>query len=117
MECDRKPMRVQNLCNACYLKHYFARHPDRHYTQSVSYRRSDLWTDLAALTNLKHKEAEAIVAVVLKVMADAIKRGEEISIPGFGLFGIRSKIVFGTRRKWCYFLPAKELRDMVRKGI
>ena len=49
---------------------------------------SDLVTAVAAALDLSRKQAEATVAAVLNPITDALGRGEEVKLKGFGAFEI-----------------------------
>ena len=51
--------------------------------------RKDLIDRVARKFGLKKKEAEAIVRFVFQEIAEAVKRGERVSIQGFGAFELR----------------------------
>ena len=51
--------------------------------------RKDLIDRVAGKFGLKKKEAEAIVKFVFQEIAETVKRGERVSIQGFGAFELR----------------------------
>ena len=51
--------------------------------------RKDLIDRVAEEFGLKKKDAEAIVKFVFQEIAEAVKRGERVSIQGFGVFELR----------------------------
>ena len=51
--------------------------------------RKDLIDRVAKEFGLKKKDAEAIVKFVFREIAEAVKRGERVSIQGFGAFELR----------------------------
>ena len=51
--------------------------------------RKDLIDRVARKFGLKKKEAESIVRFVFQEIAEAVKRGERVSIQGFGAFELR----------------------------
>jgi len=51
--------------------------------------RKDLIDRVAKEFGLKKKEAEAIVKFVFQEIAETVKRGERVSIQGFGAFELR----------------------------
>jgi DNA-binding protein HU-beta len=82
--------------------------------------RKDLINRVAERFGLKRKEAEAIVKFIFQEIAETVKKGERVSIQGFGAFELRelkernmvnprtkemvkvprrSKIVFVSKRK------------------
>lgn len=51
--------------------------------------RKDLIDKVAKQFGLKKKEADAIVKFIFKEIAETVKRGERVSIQGFGAFELR----------------------------
>jgi len=51
--------------------------------------RKDLIDKVAREFGLKKKEADAIVKFIFKEIAETVKRGERVSIQGFGAFELR----------------------------
>jgi DNA-binding protein HU-beta len=51
--------------------------------------RRDLIDRVAEKFGLKKKEAEAIVKFIFQQIAETVKRGERVSIQGFGAFELR----------------------------
>ncbi len=51
--------------------------------------RKDLIDKVAKEFGLKKKDAEAIVKFIFREIAEAVKRGERVSIQGFGAFELR----------------------------
>ena len=51
--------------------------------------RKDLIDRVAKEFELKKKDAEAIVKFIFQEIAEAVKRGERVSIQGFGAFELR----------------------------
>ena len=51
--------------------------------------RKDLIDKVAKEFGLKKKDAEAIVKFIFREIAGAVKRGERVSIQGFGAFELR----------------------------
>jgi len=51
--------------------------------------RKDLIDKVAKEFGLKKKEADAIVKFIFKEIAETIKKGERVSIQGFGAFELR----------------------------
>jgi len=51
--------------------------------------RKDLIDKVAKEFGLKKKEADAIVKFIFKEIAETVKRGERVSIQGFGAFELR----------------------------
>ena len=51
--------------------------------------RKDLINRVAEKFGLKKKEAEAIVKFIFQEIAETVKKGERVSIQGFGAFELR----------------------------
>ena len=51
--------------------------------------RKDLIDKVAKEFGLKKKDAEAIVKFIFREISEAVKRGERVSIQGFGAFELR----------------------------
>jgi len=51
--------------------------------------RKDLIDKVAKEFGLKKKEADAIVKFIFKEIAETVKKGERVSIQGFGAFELR----------------------------
>ena len=51
--------------------------------------RKDLIDRVAEKFGLKKKEAEAIVKFIFQEIAEAVRKGERVSIQGFGAFELR----------------------------
>lgn len=85
----------------------------------------DLAEHLAGAHDLTKTAAKAIVEDVLKGIADAAKKGEEVSLNGFGKFKVQHKPAREGRNpstgatikiaasKKVVFQPAKALKDAV----
>ena len=83
--------------------------------------RKDLIDRVAKEFGLKKKDAEAIVKFVFQEIAEAVKRGERVSIQGFGAFELRElkrrkiknprtgRIIEISGRKRVGFLPRFEV--------
>ena len=53
--------------------------------------RSELVSNVAAGTSLSKSDAAAAITAVLATIADALARGETVSIAGFGTFSTRDR--------------------------
>jgi len=51
--------------------------------------KKDLINNMSRTFNLKKKEAKALVNFVFEAVREALKRGEEVSIPKFGKFSLK----------------------------
>jgi nucleoid DNA-binding protein len=72
-------------------------------------------------TDIRASKAYKIISIILTTIKDALKRGEDVWIPGFGIFRIRVKKA--TRSNCAYFpggkyrtrKPIQEVRDIPPK--
>jgi len=79
--------------------------------------RKDLIDRVAKKFGLKKKEAEAIVKFIFREIAETVKKGERVSIQGFGAFELRelkerktkiprvNKVIEIPRREKVKFIP------------
>ena len=79
--------------------------------------RKDLIDRVAKKFRLKKKEAEAIVKFIFQEIAEAVRRGERVSIQGFGAFELRElkerkiknprtgEVIYVPVRKKVVFIP------------
>lgn len=107
------PIHANNLCNKHYLEDYFSREARSELDRGRrGVRRNTLAYEMYELTGIPYKKCLEIVNIIFKQMTEAINRGEEVKIPGFGIFGTHkfSKYHFGYP---VYFWPSKELRKML----
>ncbi len=83
----------------------------------------DMADNIASKHDMEKKQAKAVVQAVFDAMTDAAKKGEEVSIPGFGKFKVASRDARSGRNpatgetiqiaasKKLAFTPAKQLKD------
>lgn len=108
-DCDL-PMQAKNLCNKHYLREYFKNQPTNDYSRGMKWvRRNTLAYEMSEVTQLPFKTCRKILRIILNKITEALRQGEEVSIPGFGIFGL-SKIKKGQ----VYFLPSRELQGMMK---
>jgi len=72
--------------------------------------RKDLIDRVAKEFGLKKKDAEAIVKFIFREIAEAVKRGERVSIQGFGAFELRelgTRKIFNPRTKEFVKVPSR----------
>ncbi len=87
---------------------------------------ADLAVAVAAAHNVTQAQGKEIVSTVVQNIADALVRGDEVSLPGFGKFKVTDKpagtarnpatgatINVGPSRK-AKFTPAKALKDNLK---
>jgi len=75
--------------------------------------RRDLINRVAGKFDLKKKDAEAIVKFIFQEIAETIKKGERVSIQGFGAFELREL----KERKIRNPRTGEEIRVPVRKKV
>ena len=83
----------------------------------------DMADNIASKHDMEKKQAKAVVQAVFDAVTDAAKKGEEVSIPGFGKFKVASRDARSGRNpatgetiqiaasKKLAFTPAKQLKD------
>lgn len=89
--------------------------------------RSELVSNVAAGTSLSKSDAAAAITAVLATIADALARGETVTIAGFGTFSTRDRPAREGRNprtgeriaiapsRTPTFKPGKALRDAVNR--
>ena len=89
--------------------------------------KADLVNKIAKEMNISKQEAEAGVNFFFQTMKDALLRGEEIELRGFGSFRFRSRGARSGRnprtgkpvqvppKKVLYFKPSKILKNLINK--
>jgi integration host factor subunit beta len=89
--------------------------------------KADLINKLSKDMNITKQEAENGVNIFFDTLKEAIKRGEEIELRGFGSFRIRKRDPRSGRnprtgervkvpaKKVIYFKPSKILKQMINK--
>jgi integration host factor subunit beta len=89
--------------------------------------KADLINKLSKDMNITKQEAENGVNIFFETLKEAIKRGEEIELRGFGSFRIRKRDSRSGRnprtgervkvpaKKVIYFKPSKILKQMINK--
>lgn len=87
--------------------------------------RQDIVNGLTNHLGLSHKQANAAVSAIFEAMVQALRRGEEIELRGFGSFRFRQRRARTGRnprtgakvnvpaRKLVFFKPGKELRELL----
>ena len=75
--------------------------------------RKDLIDRVAKEFGLKKKDAEAIVKFIFQEIAGAVKRGERVSIQGFGAFELREL----KERKIRNPRTGEEIKVPIRKKV
>jgi len=90
--------------------------------------KADLVEEVARVTQLTKKQAEAIVNLVFQTIVESLRAGRKIELRGFGSFRIRNR---GARigrnpktgervevppKRIPYFKPGKELKEQLNQG-
>jgi DNA-binding protein HU-beta len=83
--------------------------------------RKDLIDKVAEEFGIRKKDAEAVVKFLFKEITEALKRGERVSIQGFGVFDLKEQkerkirnprtgeVIEVPRKKKVYFRPTFKL--------
>jgi integration host factor subunit beta len=89
--------------------------------------KADLINLIAKEMNISKQEAESGVNLFFQMIKDALERGEEIELRGFGSFRFRQRHARSGRnprtgepvqvppKKVLYFKPSKLLKNMINK--
>lgn len=103
------------MCNAHYLKAYDQKHKKVRggIKDAKQFRRDFLVQEVSQLCELTLDESRLIVNTILKTIVDTLKRGESVSVPGFGKFLIhhRNRLCYGPN---VFFVPSKQLVYLVK---
>jgi len=93
---------------------YFSQQPRNTYERGRKrFRRTSLVLELHELLGLPIRTCHKVINAIFDTILDGLRRGEQVKIPGFGIFDTHKK----SKHYWgssTYFRPAKELRYMVR---
>ena len=110
----RNQIRAGNFCNKHYVKAYLDLSLERGYNLGRKWvRRNTLALEVNQLTGIPLIKCLEIVRIMFDTIKDSMKNGEEVIIPGLGIFGVHklNKYHYGYP---AYFWPSKELREMLR---
>lgn len=98
------------------------------HSTSEGLTKADLVEEVARVTQLTKKQAEAIVNLVFQTIVESLRSGRKIELRGFGSFRIRNR---GARlgrnpktgervevppKRIPYFKPGKELKEQLNQG-
>ncbi|MEN3033852.1 MAG: HU family DNA-binding protein [Aquificaceae bacterium] len=87
--------------------------------------KAELISSISKGAGIKKKQAEAALQEVINSIAESLKRGERVAIPGLGIFTVKQRAERKGRnpqtgaellipaRKVISFKPAKELKDSI----
>lgn len=88
--------------------------------------KAELVSAIAKGADISKKEADAALKAAIQAVSDALKKGERVAIPGFGIFTVRTRAERKGRnpktgeeikipaKKVVTFKPAKDLRESVK---
>ncbi|MEJ7556418.1 MAG: HU family DNA-binding protein [Aquificaceae bacterium] len=88
--------------------------------------KAELVSAIAKGAGITKKQADAALKSAIQAVSEALKKGERVAIPGFGIFVVRTRAERKGRnprtgaeikipaRKVVTFRPAKELRESVK---
>lgn len=97
--------------------------------------RAQLLRDVSEKTGMNRKEVEYVYENILRTVQDAVRKGDKVSLTGFGRFGQRvtaarkagmqknpftgemAKVAARPARKAPRFTPAKQFKEYVGGGI
>ncbi len=88
--------------------------------------KAELVSAIAKGAGITKKQADAALKSAIQAVSGALKKGERVAVPGFGIFAVRTRAERKGRnprtgaeikipaRKVVTFRPAKELRESVK---
>lgn len=88
--------------------------------------KAELVSAIAKGAGLTKKQADAALKAAVEAISSALKKGERVAIPGFGIFSVRNRAERKGRnprtgaeikipaRKVVVFRPAKSIRESVK---
>jgi DNA-binding protein HU-beta len=88
--------------------------------------KAELVTAIAKGAGITKKQADAALKAAVEAVSNALKKGERVAIPGFGIFSVRERAARKGRnprtgdvidipaRKVVVFKPAKDMREGVK---
>ncbi|WPM31588.1 HU family DNA-binding protein [Hydrogenobacter sp. T-2] len=88
--------------------------------------KAELVSAIAKGAGITKKQADAALKSAIQAVSEALKKGERVAVPGFGIFAVRTRAERKGRnprtgaeikipaRKVVAFRPAKELRESVK---
>ena len=88
--------------------------------------KAELVSAIAKGAGITKKQADAALKAAVAAISDALKKGERVAIPGFGIFSVRQRasrkgrnprtgaVINIPSRKVVVFKPAKDLREGVK---
>ena len=88
--------------------------------------KAELVSAIAKGAGITKKQADAALKAAIQAVSEALKKGERVAVPGFGIFAVRTRAARKGRnprtgaeieipaRKVVVFRPAKDLRESVK---
>ncbi|SHK18825.1 HU family DNA-binding protein [Thermocrinis minervae] len=88
--------------------------------------KAELVSAIAKQAGITKKQADAALKAAVSAVSAALKKGERVAIPGFGIFTVRQraarkgrnprtgKVIEIPARKVVVFRPAKDLRESIK---
>ena len=88
--------------------------------------KAELVSAIAKGAGLTRKQADAALKAAVSALSEALKKGERVAVPGFGIFSVRERaarkgrnprtgeVIDISARKVVVFKPAKDLREGVK---
>lgn len=88
--------------------------------------KAELVTAIAKGAGITKKQADAALKAAVEAVSNALKKGERVAIPGFGIFSVRERgarkgrnprtgaVINIPTRKVVVFRPSKDLRGGVK---
>lgn len=88
--------------------------------------KAELVSAIAKGAGITKKQADAALKAAIQAVSEALKKGERVAVPGFGIFAVRTRAARKGRnprtgaeikipaRKAVVFRPAKDLRESVK---
>jgi len=99
-------MSAKNLCNTHYLQ-LIPR------VRGKRFSRNNIVQELNRTLGIPTRTGKKIVRAVFSTIIAGLKRGEQVKIPGFGIFDTHS-LHYNPWGLSPYFRPSKELKYMIR---
>ncbi|MCS7262031.1 MAG: HU family DNA-binding protein [Aquificaceae bacterium] len=88
--------------------------------------KAELVSAISKGAEISKRQADAALKAAIDAISEALKRGERVAVPGFGIFNVKTRAERKGRnprtgeeikipsRKVVVFKPAKELRESVK---
>jgi len=88
--------------------------------------KAELVSAVASKAGITKKDADAAIKAAVEAITEALRNGERVAIPGFGIFTVRERsarkgrnprtgdVIEIKARKVVVFRPGKQLRESVK---